>query len=162
MPSTKDQEREALKKIRQIVEELGADSYVAIAFEGCFEDAEENIENDFALSMKDRFEAERRKSGILQLQVESARKELEKSKAERRQLEAAIQKTDEQKSADIQGLKEELEKAQTDAKSEAAFRALEASKNKKTAERVKELEHEVVCLKARLYDFMVESEDGKR
>ena len=162
MPSTKDQEREALKKIRQIVEELGADSYVAIAFEGCFEDAEENIENDFALSMKDRFEAERRKSGILQLQVESARKELEKSKAERRQFEAAIQKTDEQKSADIQGLKEELEKAQTDAKSEAAFRALEASKNKKTAERVKELEHEVVCLKARLYDFMVESEDGKR
>lgn len=162
MPSTKDQEREALKKIRQIVEELGADSYVAIAFEGCFEDAEENIENDFALSMKDRFEAERRKSGILQLQVESARKELEKSKAERRQLEAAIQKTDEQKSADIQGLKEELEKAQTDAKSEAAFRALEASKNKKTAERVKELEQEVVCLKARLYDFMVEREDGKK
>lgn len=162
MTSTKDQEREALKKIRQIVEALGADSYVAIAFEGCFEDAEENIENDFALSMKERFEEERKRSENLKLQVESARKELEKSKAERRQLEAAIQKTDEQKSVDIQRLEEELEKAQTDAKSEAAFRALEASKNKKTAERVKELEQEVVCLKARLYDFMVEREDGKK
>lgn len=78
MPSTKDQEREALKKIRQIVEALGADSYVAIAFEGCFEDAEENIENDFALSMKERFEEERKRSENLKLQVESARKELEK------------------------------------------------------------------------------------
>lgn len=48
VPSTKDQEREALEKIKAIVEALGPDSYIGTALEGCFEIAEENIENDFA------------------------------------------------------------------------------------------------------------------
>lgn len=56
-PATKEQERKALDKIRKIVEEIGgADSYIGMAFEGCFEIAEENIENDFACSMKQRVE----------------------------------------------------------------------------------------------------------
>ncbi len=54
--TTKEQEREALKKIRKIVEELGENSYVGTAFEGCFRDAEDNIEDDAAYSMKSRFE----------------------------------------------------------------------------------------------------------
>lgn len=45
-PATKQQERAALEKIRKIVEELGPDSYIATAFDGCFKDAEANIEND--------------------------------------------------------------------------------------------------------------------
>lgn len=49
--TAKDQEREALKKIREIVEGLGEDSYIAAAFEGCFEIAEDNINNDLACSM---------------------------------------------------------------------------------------------------------------
>lgn len=53
---TKEQERKALNKIKNIVEELGNDSYVAMAFEGCFEDAETNIENDWACSWKQRAE----------------------------------------------------------------------------------------------------------
>lgn len=55
MITTKEQERKALEKIRKIVAELGEDSYVATAFEGCLEDAEQNIENDFALSYYDRY-----------------------------------------------------------------------------------------------------------
>lgn len=55
--TTKDQEREALAKIREIVEALGQDSYIGTALEGCLEIAEENIENDFACSMKQRVEA---------------------------------------------------------------------------------------------------------
>ncbi len=54
-PATKQQERAALEKIRKIVEELGPDSYIATAFDGCFKDAEANIENDWSLSMKDRW-----------------------------------------------------------------------------------------------------------
>ena len=54
--TTKEQERKALEQIRKIVEGLGTDSYIATAFDGCFEIAEENIENDFALSMKGRWE----------------------------------------------------------------------------------------------------------
>ncbi|MBQ3326184.1 MAG: hypothetical protein IJG86_00175 [Clostridia bacterium] len=55
-PATKEQEKKALEKIRKIVADLGADSYIGIAFEGCFEDAEENIENDWMDSMKGRWQ----------------------------------------------------------------------------------------------------------
>ena len=52
--TTKEQERKALEQIKKIVEGLGEDSYIAMAFEGCFEDAEENIDNDWACSWKQR------------------------------------------------------------------------------------------------------------
>lgn len=55
--ATKEQERETLATIRQMVEELGPQSYLATAFEGAFEDAEVNIENDFGDSMKRRYES---------------------------------------------------------------------------------------------------------
>ena len=54
--ATKQQERDALAAIRKMVEELGPQSYLATAFEGCFEDAEQNIEDDAAYSMKARLE----------------------------------------------------------------------------------------------------------
>ncbi len=53
--ATKQQERDTLAAIRKMVEELGPQSYLATAFDGCFEDAENNIENDFADSMKTRW-----------------------------------------------------------------------------------------------------------
>lgn len=55
--ATKEQERETLEKIKAMVAELGPQSYLATAFEGTFEDAETNIENDFAFSMKARVES---------------------------------------------------------------------------------------------------------
>lgn len=63
--TTKEQERKALEKIRKIVEELGENSYIGTAFEGCFEIAEENIDNDFACSMKQRAEAAERNVEII-------------------------------------------------------------------------------------------------
>lgn len=59
--STKEQERAALQKIRKIVEGLGEDSYIGMAFEGCFDIAEENIRNDFADSWKSRWETSEKK-----------------------------------------------------------------------------------------------------
>lgn len=53
--ATKQQERDTLAAIMKMVEELGPQSYLATAFDGCFEIAEQNIENDFADSMKDRW-----------------------------------------------------------------------------------------------------------
>lgn len=46
-PATKQQERDTLEKIRKMVEQLGPDSYLATAFEGCFDLAAENIDNDW-------------------------------------------------------------------------------------------------------------------
>ena len=54
---TKAEERKALAQIRAIVDALGEDSYIGIALAGCLDDAETNIENDFALSMKDRYDS---------------------------------------------------------------------------------------------------------
>lgn len=56
MNATKQQEREALAKIKEIVAGLGENSYVGTALCGCFDDAEQNIENDWALSMYDRWQ----------------------------------------------------------------------------------------------------------
>ena len=55
--TTKEQERRALNLIKNIIEGLGENSYVATAFEGCFEIAEQNIDNDWACSMKQRAES---------------------------------------------------------------------------------------------------------
>lgn len=63
--TTKEQERKALEQIKKIVEGLGEGSYVAAAFEGCFEDAESNIENHFAGSMKNRYEFEAKRRSEL-------------------------------------------------------------------------------------------------
>ncbi len=56
-PATKEQERETLEKIKAMVAELGSGSYLETAFAGVFDDAETNIENDFAFSMKARVES---------------------------------------------------------------------------------------------------------
>ena len=57
MITTKDQERKALAQIQKIVASLGENSYIATAFDGCFEIAAENIENDFACSLKQQLDA---------------------------------------------------------------------------------------------------------
>ena len=54
MIATKDQERKAIEEIRKIVESLGENSYVGAAMDGVLELAEDNINNDFTQSMKDR------------------------------------------------------------------------------------------------------------
>lgn len=59
--ATKQQELDTLAAIQKMVEELGPQSHLATAFEGCFRDAENNIENDFGDSYKRRCESLERK-----------------------------------------------------------------------------------------------------
>lgn len=59
--ATKQQERDTLEAIKRMVEELGPQSYLATAFEGCFRDAEDNIDDDAAYSMKARYESSEEK-----------------------------------------------------------------------------------------------------
>ena len=80
--TTKEQERKALEKIRKIVADLGENSYVGMAFEGCFEVAEENIENDFGCSMKQRAEAAEKKVETLELDNRDLRLSINRIKAE--------------------------------------------------------------------------------
>ena len=80
--ATKDQERETLEKIKAMVAELGPQSYLATAFEGCFEDAETNIENDFAFSMKSRVETAEEKARELGSQYIAAKTDAAHLKAQ--------------------------------------------------------------------------------
>lgn len=92
--TTKEQERKALAQIKKIIDGLGENSYVGTAFEGCFEVAEENIENDFACSMKQR--------------VESAEKARSKAHDKAEELKAELKKAQEE----IERMSAELEQAQ--------------------------------------------------
>lgn len=79
--ATKAQEREALERIRAILAPLGPQSYCRTAFEGCLEDAENNIDDDAAYSMKARYEEAQNK----------LRQEIEEHQATRKELQRARQ-----------------------------------------------------------------------
>lgn len=53
MPSTEEEEREALEKIKHILKSLGEGSHCANAFKGCVELAEKYIEENAAFSFPD-------------------------------------------------------------------------------------------------------------
>ena len=87
--ATKEQERDAIVKIKAILETLGPQSYVATALEGCLEIAEQNIEFDFADSMKGRMESyaqeaadAKRKIANLESDYKDLRLALDKAKQE--------------------------------------------------------------------------------
>ena len=95
--ATKDQEREALATIKKIVDELGPGSYIGTAFEGCFQDAEDNIENDFGCSMKQKLESAEEDVKALKANLAAAEERLaemgrlvESLKEERRGLERKL------------------------------------------------------------------------
>lgn len=74
--TTKEQERQAIEKIREIVGSMGERSYLATAMEGVLETAEENIEYDAAFSLKGRAEVAEKRESELQKENEDLRKAL--------------------------------------------------------------------------------------
>ena len=77
VPATKAQEREDLEKIKAIVATLGPRSYVGTALDGCLEDAEVNIENDFGDSMKARWQDAEKRVAQAVKETAEAKEELE-------------------------------------------------------------------------------------
>lgn len=99
MMATKEQERKTLERIKKMVEEIGgAESYIGMAFEGCFELAERNIDEDAGYSYKSDAES-------ISRQLELAGGELEQVRAavleEHRKREAAEKALDEVKSKQL-------------------------------------------------------------
>lgn len=153
-PATKDQEREALEKIKAILDTLGPDSYVGTAFEGCIEDAEENIENDFAFSMKQRVEAAVVENSRLKERVKELEDKLAESEKDYEAAHAAAHLVADEKDAEIQRLKTQVQELSE--KLASAEEALEdANEEAGSAEaRSGEAQAEIVRLKAKLYDYM--------
>lgn len=142
--ATKDQERKALEQIRKIVEGLGEDSYIGKAFEGCFDDAESNIDNDFWNSMAQRYK------GMLGKEIEN----VNKIKSLEDQNEEVKQKLWEAKE-DVQEWQKRYDRLQENA-NDYANKAKENWNNfREQEEKVSALELENMKLKAKLYDMMV-------
>lgn len=147
-PATKDQEREALEKIKAILDTLGLDSYVGTAFEGCLEIAEENIENDFAFSMKQRVEAAVVENSRLKERVKELEDKLAESEKDYEAAHAAAHLVADEKDAEIQRLKTQVQELSE--KLASAEEALEdANEEAGSAEaRSGEAQAEIVRLKA--------------
>lgn len=77
--TTKEQERQAIEKIREIVRGMGERSYLATAMEGVLETAEENIVYDAAFSLKSRAEVAEKRESELQKENENLRKTLKET-----------------------------------------------------------------------------------
>lgn len=161
-PATKQQEREALDKIRKIVDQLGPDSYLATTFEGCFDLAAENINNDWACSMAGRARrAEKRAEEAEEKRIEAELgynrlvDKLAEAEKDYEAAHAAAHAVAEEKDAEIAKLKARIQELLEDSKrgcesiGEMASRAGEAQRRAETAEA------EVIQLKAKLYDLLV-------
>lgn len=149
--ATKEQERKALAQIKKIVEGLGEDSYIGIAFEGCFEIAEENIQNDWGCSMKDRWETAEAACDLRRAEAKGLQTENEQLKEK---LKAQIERTEEYYKL-AQENKEDLDMiaAKKNEYKEAMQR--EYAAKVEAENKVAELENEIIQLKAKLYDLMV-------
>lgn len=146
-PATKQQERDALAKIRQIVDTLGPESYLAIAFEGCFDLAAENIENDWGCSMADRVRRAEKRAAELEDKLAESVKDYEAAHA-------AAHAVAEEKDAEIATLKDQLAKMQETARWNGQRCDEEATVAGEAQRRAEAAEAEVIRLKAKLYDYM--------
>lgn len=106
--ATRQQERDTLAAIHKMVEELGPQSYLAIAFDGCFEDAESNIENDFGDSMKARWLHADAQLNAANGTIEELKEQLEDSKKDWEAAHAAAHIAADRKDAEIVALRAQM------------------------------------------------------
>ena len=145
---TKQQEREALERIKNILADAGADSYIGMAFAGCVEDAESNIENDWALSMAGRWQSAEQKLEAVKAEADGLRAEREVLRAEREVLRAELDRCNAR-------IAELTEAAQT----LNSWRSDEHTALERAQSRADAAEAEIIRLKAKLYDFMTAAKD---
>lgn len=91
--ATKQQERDTLEAIKRMVEELGPQSYLATAFDGCFRDAEDNIDDDAAYSMKSRYEKAEQDAKYFKEAADKFSGELEAAQSQIKKLEEQLAET---------------------------------------------------------------------
>lgn len=106
--ATKEQERDTLAAIKKMVEELGPQSYLATAFEGCFQDAEQNIENDFGDSYFRRCESLEKQLDAARQEIEQLRDKLSESEKDYEAAHAAAHAIAEQKDKEIAALRQRI------------------------------------------------------
>ena len=137
-PATKEEELKAVEKIEKIIHSLGAESYVGKALEGCLDVARRNIEDDAWDSYKATSEYWCREWEKERSNFVDAHTDAENWKADAEYYKERFEST----KASLEEEREEL------ARSESHVKLLEAMLEAKN--------NEVIKLKAKLYDLMVE------
>ena len=151
MMSTKEQERKALEKIEKIIAELGEGSYIGTAFEGCFEIAKENIENDFACSMKQRWETAEQ---ACDMRREQAYKQEEKIKELQAKVDFMKEKLDGSHELS-ESLAHKFENAMAERNAAREASTEYWNKLQEAETKLDEKEDEIIRLKAKLFDMMM-------
>lgn len=149
--TTKEQERKALEQIRKIVDGLGEGSYLATAFDGCFKDAEENIENDFACSYKDRFEHAQKEIAKWEDKFHEAVGTLKEMKQAKDDAVRLLEQRTDLANAYL----EKFQEAQKTIKEFNDLHTEQVQKNLEIAAELKDAKTEIITLKAKLYDLLV-------
>ena len=147
--STKEQEMEALQKIKEILSGIDPNGYVATALDGCLEIAEDNIGNDFLCSMQQRADSATDEADAYRDLSEKYKHECIKYKAENEQLELRIAEDRKNYTSILQKVNNEVEEKET------MIRNLDSMSQK-----LQEIEKEICYLKAKLYDFMTKEEEA--
>lgn len=152
--TTKEQERKVLAQIKKLVDGLGEDSYIGTAFEGCWEIAEQNIDNDWACSMKDRAETAERKLATLELRY---KQDTERFKAVKEHLEKSRDEAQAKASGNFQEAVKHVERereleAAVEQQKQDQLKAVKAIDD--LGEKLKQKDLEIIKLKARLFDLM--------
>lgn len=142
--TSKDQERKALEEIKAIIERIGGDqSYIGMAFKGCFDIAEQNIINDFGDSWMDRWSAAINENSKLNEEIRELKKHKDSFEAELEIVKDQLNK--------VRDIRDEWmdEAKSTDARLTEIQQLYQES-----ISRVAQLETENTKLKAKLYDLM--------
>lgn len=141
--ATKEQERKALEQIKKIIADLGENSYISMAMDGMIEDAEQNIENDFAMSWKNRAENYGECCANL-------RKEYDKLSERSKELQTKLAEAEDRNTAWYDKYTT-LEKKMDDASAELCGR--EAKIDELTS-KCNQQEQDIIALKAKVFDLM--------
>ena len=154
MTATKEQERKALAQIRKIVEGLGENSYIGTAFDGCFEDAETNIENDFAFSWKQRAEGRLGDANYWKKRYDALNENFEACKEEMEKNRATFKTENDRLNKQIAYDDQQLDTALKNAETAYGWYSKEKETTAELEKKIAEQAQTIIELKAKLYDLI--------
>lgn len=177
MGKTKAEEREALRKIEEILKGFDPeDTYIGKAFEGCVEQAEENLRYDGMMGWKAKYESKSREVARLTEKLAEVNKRLRESEVTRVDLTKELNQKDDA-IARLEDAKNQLEsqivgealirrdyearigQMESDYKAlQISHEELKRARSHMVAQELVDLRQTVLELKAKLYDMMTGEE----
>ena len=164
MEKTKAEGYEALRKIKEILKDFDPeDSYIGKAFEGCVEQAEENIHNDWMRSYKDRYKGAQETVEARVKQIAELIKELNQKDDAIGRLANAKNQLESQIVGEAlirRDYEARIGQMESDYKAlQISYEGLKAAKKQEAAAEIGTLRQTILELKAKLYDMMTAGEE---